>query len=88
MIKQSQEVSKQVYNKWKGENPGFEVGDLVWLKVTNKPSPKLMSKCHGPFKIKEKLLDLTYHLKLPPRWRIHDVFHVSVLSKAKPDTIP
>ena len=92
VIKQSQEVSKWAYDKWKGENPGFEVGDSVWLKVTNlstdEPSPKLASKHHRPFKIKDKLLDLTYCLELPPQWRIHDVFHVNVLSKVKPNTIP
>ena len=91
-IEQSQEISKRAYDKWKGKNPGFEVGDSVWLKATNlatdEPSPKLASKCHRPFKVKEKLLDLTYCLELPPRWRIHDVFHVNVLSKAKPDMIP
>ena len=69
-IERSQEISKQAYNKWKGENPGFKVGDSVWLKATNlatdEPSPKLASKHHGPFKIKEKLLDLTYCLELPP----------------------
>ena len=91
-IEQSQEISKWAYDKWKGKNPGFKVGDSVWLEVTNlvmdEPSPKLASKHHRPFKIKEKLLDLTYHLKLPPWWRIHDVFHVNVLSETKPDTIP
>ena len=69
-IEQSQEISKQAYNKWKGKNLGFKVGDSVWLKAinlaTDEPSLKLVSKCHGPFKIKEKLSDLTYHLKLPP----------------------
>ena len=69
-IEQSQEILKQAYNKWKGKNPGFKVGDLVWLKATNlvtdEPSLKLVSKHHRPFKIKEKLSDLTYHLELPP----------------------
>ena len=64
----------------------------MWLEATNlstdEPSPKLTSKRHGPFKIKDKLSDLTYHLELPACWRIHDVFHVNVLSEAKPDTIP
>ena len=90
-IEQSQEISKRVYDKWKNENPGFEVGDSVWLEATNlsmdEPSPKLTSKRHSPFKIKDKLSDLTYRLELPARWRIHNVFHVNVLSEAKPDTI-
>jgi hypothetical protein len=91
VIEQSQEVSKWAYNHWKQENPSFTVGDLVWLEATNlsmdEPSLKLASKCHGPFKIKEKLSDLTYCLKLLPQWRIHNVFHVNVLSKAKADAI-
>jgi len=92
VIEWSQVISKQVYNRWKGDNPGFKAGNLVWLKATNltmdEPSPKLASKCHSPFLIKEKLSDLTYCLKLLLHWKIHDIFHVSVLSKAKPDTIP
>ena len=91
VIKQSQEISKQVYNKWKGNNPGFKAGNAVWLEAmnlaTDKPSPKLTSKCHGPFQI-EKLSNLTYCLELPLHWKIHDIFHINVLSKAKPDMIP
>jgi hypothetical protein len=29
-----------------------------------------------------------YQLTLPAKWKIHDVFHVNVLSEAIPDTIP
>ena len=60
-----------MYDKWKNENPGFKVRDSVWLEATNlsmdEPSPKLASKRHGPFKIKDKLSDLTYRLELPAR---------------------
>ena len=60
---------KQAYDKWKNDNSGFKIGDSVWLEATNlstdEPSLKLVSKWHGPFKIKAKLLDLTYCLKLP-----------------------
>jgi hypothetical protein len=63
-IKRSQDISKRAYDKWKGNNPGFRVGLLVWLEATNlsmdEPSLKLASKQHGPFKIAEKLSDLTY----------------------------
>ena len=80
-----------MYDKWKNKSPGFKVRDLVWLKVTNlltdEPSPKLTSKRHSPFKIKDKLSDLTYHLELPMRWRIHNVFHVNILSEAKTNMI-
>jgi hypothetical protein len=91
-IKQSQDISKQAYDKWKGTNTGFQVGSSVWLEVTNLLmdglSLKLASKCHGLFKITEKLSDLMYCLNLPAKWKIHDVFHVNVLSEAVPNMIP
>ena len=90
-IEQSQEVSKRAYNRWKCDNPSFQSGDLVWLEATNlatdEPSPKLASKCHSPFRIKDKLSDLTYRLELPTHWKIHNIFHVNVLSEACPDMI-
>jgi hypothetical protein len=67
------------------------VGLSVWLEATNlstdEPSPKLASKHHRPFRITEKLSDLTYRLSLPTKWKIHNVFHVNVLSEAVPDMI-
>ena len=44
--------------------------------------------CYGPFEIKEKIGDLNYQLQLPETWKIHDVFHVTLLMKAKRDAIP
>jgi hypothetical protein len=68
------------------------VGSSVWLEAMNlsmdKPSPKLVSKHHGPFKIMEKLSNLMYQLSLPTKWKIHNVFHINILSEAVPDTIP
>ncbi|KAI5115306.1 hypothetical protein M0805_005592 [Coniferiporia weirii] len=34
----------------------------------------------GPFPITQVLSPLNYHLKLPPAWKIHPVFHASLLS--------
>jgi hypothetical protein len=65
---------------------------LVWLKAmnlaTDEPSLKLASKCHSPFWIRDRLSDLTYQLELPAHWKIHNIFHVNVLSEVRPDTIP
>ena len=44
------------------------------------PSRKLAPKCHGPFEIAQVLSPLVYRLRLPPTWKIHDVFHATLLS--------
>ena len=62
----------------------WKIGDKVWLEATHLclhyPSRKLASKCMGPFEITRVLSSLTYQLKLPHTWKIHDVFHASLLS--------
>jgi hypothetical protein len=56
----------------------------VWLEGRNlhldQPSTKLAPKCHGPFTIKKVLSPITYQLMLPHQWKIHDVFHVDLLT--------
>ena len=65
----------------------WKVGDKVWLEATNLrlsyPSRKLAPKQQGPFEISQVLSPLTYHLRLPSTWKIHDVFHASLLSSYK-----
>uniref|UniRef100_A0A0W0GF26 RNA-directed DNA polymerase n=2 Tax=Moniliophthora roreri TaxID=221103 RepID=A0A0W0GF26_MONRR len=65
----------------------FEKGQKVWLEGKNLslgyPSPKLSPKREGPFEITEILGPVTYRLKLPFQWRIHPVFHASLLSPFK-----
>ena len=62
----------------------FEPGQKVWLEATNLHTPnrsaKLSPKREGPFPIKTKLSDLVYELELPHQWRIHPIFHASLLS--------
>ena len=69
--------SSQWFTPWK-------VGNKVWLEATNLclhlPSRKLFLKWFGPFKITHVLSPLTYCLKLLHTWKIHDVFHASLLS--------
>jgi hypothetical protein len=40
---------------------------------------KMAPKQEGPFKIEEVLGPVTYQLKLPSTWRIHNVFHTILL---------
>ena len=62
----------------------FQKGDKVWLEGKNlntgDPYKKLKPKREGPFTITEVLSTWTYRLDLPPQWRIHPVFHTSLLS--------
>ena len=62
----------------------WKVGDKVWLEATHLclhyPSKKLAPKCHSPFEITQVLSPLTYHLCLPSTWKVHDVFHATLLS--------
>ena len=62
----------------------FETNDKVWLEATNlrttHPTAKLAPKRYGPFRILKKVSDIMYQLELPPQWKIHNVFHTSLLT--------
>jgi hypothetical protein len=46
-------------------------------------SRKLLPRWIGPFKIVQKVGNLAYKLEMSPGWRIHPVFHVSLLELYK-----
>ena len=91
MIEKSQEAQKKAYDRYKRNPPTFNVGDKVWLETTyistDRPSPKLDWKQIGPLTVKEKVSPLTYHLTLPPGYKIHNVFHISLLMPVREDKI-
>ena len=77
----------KVQKKWmkgKGLEQRYKTGDQVWLEGCNlridQPSIKLAQKRHGPFKIERVLSPITYQLELPPQWKIHNMFHVDLLT--------
>ena len=64
----------------------FKEGDLVWLNAKNlsiQNSGKIAAEREGPFKIMEKLLVVTYCLRLSVTWKIHDIFHAIHIWKLK-----
>ena len=59
----------------------------MWLEATNLHFPnrprKFSPKREGPFTIEKVLSPLSYRLKLPSTWKIHPVFHASLLTLHK-----
>ena len=62
----------------------YKEKDQVWLEgknlKTTHPTAKLAPKQYRPFTIKKKISDIIFQLELPEQWRIHNVFHTSLLS--------
>jgi len=65
------------------EPPAYQVGDLVMLNgrkiKTRQASRKLDHKNHGPFQFEKIFSPLAVRLTLPQKWKIHNVFNVSLL---------
>jgi hypothetical protein len=67
----------------------LEVGDMVYLKMQPyrmaafglRQAIKLTSKYYGPYRVTDKVGNLSYRLLLPDGVKIHPVFHVSQLKK-------
>ena len=73
----------RIVERTKRASPTFKKGDQVWLEAKNlklSHSKKITTKREGPFKIIEVLGPVNYRLKLPERWKIHDVFHAALIS--------
>jgi hypothetical protein len=87
-LQAAQEYQSQYYNK-KHKQEIFQKGDLVLLstkhiQITRQPSKKLSSKFIGPFRVQDAVGTQAYRLILPPDYRIHNVFHISLLERWKP----
>ena len=74
----------------KGNFIPFKKGQKVWLDSRNLKTnyhKKMSPKREGPFEIEDVLGPLTYHLKLPESWKIHNVFHATLLRPYKENDV-
>jgi len=62
----------------------YKLKQQVWLDVSHLKLPhqkaKLTPKQLGPFTITKEISLVAYQLVLPANWRIHNVFHASLLN--------
>ena len=82
-LDKTSEAMGRYYNQHARQEPDFKVRDLVMVNAKNirtkRPSPKLAPRLYGPFKMLEQRGNLAYKLQISDRWKIHTVFHVSLL---------
>ena len=90
---------QKTYADQRRREENFDVGAQVLLNSKNlklqhpSSSSKFLPKYVGPFPIVERVGPVAYRLKLPPHWKWHDVFHVSLLrawhsNNAPPPPLP
>jgi len=86
------ESMKKYYDRKATEQPSIEAGDLVMLNMKNirsdRPSKKLSPKLFGPFKVLEKKGSRAYKLEISARWKVHPVFHVSLVEPYRASNRP
>ena len=79
----AQELQKQTHDK--GVKPqSYAPGDKVWLSskhLKTKQNCKLEAKFLGLFWVLYLVGKQAYKLKLSKKWRIHNIFHISLLEQ-------
>jgi len=82
-LEDAQERMRRYTDPARKEPPTYQVGDLVMVNgrniKTRRPTKKLDHKNHGPFQVQKIVSPLAARLTLPRKWKIHNVFHVSLL---------
>ena len=82
-LQETRNTMSKYYDQHRLPQPEYKVGDQVMLNAKNigtkRPTKKLAPKLYGPFRISERIGTRSYPLALQDRWRIHNVFHTSLL---------
>ena len=81
-LRNAQESQAKYYNR-KHQDKHFPEGSFVLLSAKNirtrRPTKKYDARFLGPFEVDKRIGSCAYRLKLPPSYRIHPVFHASLL---------
>ena len=92
-LQRAQSTFERAYNK--NHIPiTFEIRDQVMINLHSLRFPdavegkgaKLTRRYEGPFKIIDKLLDVTYRLRIPHTYDIHPVISIAHIEKFTPST--
>jgi len=83
-LEQTREEMSKYYDRKAHQQPDIKVGHLVMLNAKNirtkRLTKKLSLRIHCPFKVLEiKKGERTFKIEILPRWKIHPIFHVSLL---------
>ncbi len=79
----AQEQQKRAYDKGI-KSRSYVLDEKVWLNskyIKTKRNKKLKNKFFGPFRVFHVVGKQVYKLKLPIKWKIHNVFYVSLLEQ-------
>jgi hypothetical protein len=84
-LEQAQNRAKSYADKHRRE-VDFAVGDKVLISTKNlklkvRKDTKLLPKYVGPVVVLKRIGPVAYKLELPPQWKVHDVFHASLLRR-------
>jgi len=86
-LEQTREARKKYDDRKATPQPDIETGDLVLLNAKNikskRSTRKFTPRWYGPFKGLEKKGNKAFKLDIPARWKVHAVFHVSLLEAYK-----
>ena len=79
----AQELQKRAHNK-SVNSRSYAPGDKVWLNgkyIKTKQNWKLEAKFFRPFRVLHPVGKQVYKLELPRKWKIHNVFYLSLLEQ-------
>ncbi len=82
-LQHAQKLQKQYHDKH-AKPRSYASGEKVWLNskyIKTKQNRRLETKFFGPFRVLHLVGKQAYKLELPKKWKIHDIFYISLLEQ-------